>query len=128
MLPVQMSSELPSRHGTLGLFWKHLGLRETPSHPRRPSHKEGMAYLNTQAVLCTRLTKFYVSDLGPVGPGSRVMGSRAGAKSEVEVCPNPNNLVLRPAGVGPFPPCPGPACSSTYSLTAPTSAILEVVT
>lgn len=47
-------------------------------------------------------------------------------KTEVKVYPNPQNLILRPAGIGLFLSCPGPARPGPRSLTLPTSANPEV--
>lgn len=57
MLPFKRAQKLPSCHRTLGLFWNHLGLRETPSHTRGPGHKEEMAYLNTQGCSLYQINK-----------------------------------------------------------------------
>lgn len=44
------------------------------------------------------------------------------AQTEVKAHPNPPNLILRPEGIGLFPPCPGPAWPGARSLTPPTLA------
>lgn len=46
-----------------------------------------------------------------VGPESRELGKLVWSKSEMEKYPNPENLIVRPAGVGVLASCSGPACS-----------------
>lgn len=55
-------------------------------------------------------------------------GSCSGAKLRSSWVQTPKNLILGLAGVELFPPCSGPARSSTHSLVTPTSATLEIAT
>lgn len=52
-------------------------------------------------------------------------GKLVWSKSEVDTCPDPENLILRPAGVGVLPPCSGSACPGAGSLVTPTSTTLR---
>jgi hypothetical protein len=51
-------------------------------------------------------------------PERHVTGG-AGLDLEVKTCPNPQNLILRLAGVGPLPLCSEPACPSLTPTFAP---------
>lgn len=49
-----------------------------------------------------------------MGLESLHLGELVQSKSEAEIYPNPENLILKPEGVGLLPPCSGPACPSAH--------------
>lgn len=61
------------------------------------------------------LKTFYTSNCGSQ---TMKLGELPRSKSEFKTCLNPQNLVFWLARIALFPPCPGPACSGTYSFMA----------
>lgn len=75
--------------------------------------------------LCSEPHSAFASDLFlfflflGVGSESNMTEGTCLEKSEINMCLNPENLILRLAEVGLFPPGSGPVCPSTRSLYDP---------
>lgn len=65
------------------------------------------------------ILRFLLWDTTTWGWGAMQLGDPVWSKSEIQVCPNPANLVLWLAEVRLLPPCSGPACPGACSLTTP---------